>query len=225
MGWDSTIWGPAVQQTELVTWTLPQTTAGITLNQAHTLSKRWCEYSPLHHYIGKDGGRKSTSERNHPTFTGYRKWFSEGKINIYGSQLNASVSTCICNCHVGFHLGVGEFSESAGCGRAAEEGTTAQALDWAGVVPHPEKGGGACVQVWSCGCQEAPEPIQSLPPSLQHQGDDKLNIQSARSLAEKPETDLFLLFTDVLFSCQTVFLYFAFCYKQIKLTRLSNYLT
>lgn len=147
MGWDSTIWDPAMQQTELAIWTPLQTTAGITPNQAHTVSKRLSKFLPLHHYIGTDGGRKSPGDRNHQTITGYRKRFSEGKINIYGLEFNASVNPCLCNCHVGFHLGVGEFSESAGCGRAAEEGTAAQALDWAGVVPHPEEGGGACVQV------------------------------------------------------------------------------
>lgn len=30
--------------------------------------------------LGKGGGWKSTDERNNPTFTGYRKWFSEGKM-------------------------------------------------------------------------------------------------------------------------------------------------
>lgn len=70
-----------------------------------------------------------------------RRW----TFMVLGFQGN--VDLCVCNCCAGYHLGVGEFSESTGCGRAAEEGAAAQALDWACVVPPSEEGGGACVQV------------------------------------------------------------------------------
>lgn len=147
-GWGLAIRDPAGQQTGLALSHLPQTTAGIALNRTLTCSKRWGEFLSLYYYVGKDGGWKSTGERNNPTFTGCRKWFSEGKtLNIYGFGSQGNVDLCVCNCCVGLHLGVGQFSESTGCGRAAEEGAAAQALDWACVVPPSEEGGGARVQV------------------------------------------------------------------------------
>lgn len=47
------------------------------------------------------------------------------------------------------------------------------------MVSPPEESGGAGVQLQPRGGQEAPELIQSLPPSLQHQGDTRLTVQSA----------------------------------------------
>lgn len=42
--------------------------------------------------LGKGGGWKSTGETNNPTFTGYRKWFSEGKMpNIAPAMVSVAI--------------------------------------------------------------------------------------------------------------------------------------
>lgn len=92
-----------------------------------------------------------------------------GHLDTYPMAVLIHVLSC-CVC-ARLRLEAGEFSEPAGRGGAAEEGTGAQALEWARVVPPAEEGGGARDQAIPRGGQEAPELVQRLPPTLQLQGD------------------------------------------------------